>query len=198
MRVGLVASYLTDVTLHSVPDYALYEQKPTRGGSPRPTEKLGWGSGRSWAVAGLGGVEVDRRPGVTVRHSELCGTPNWSVASQWGPVTPPLGRPDVRPAGTPFPGPDVALPTGLPREARPLPPASPPPLRVFVSLLKRDFLQAFLGTRSETQESGGEFRPNPQGRHPGRAAWSPPAPGGLRTTTRGRRDRNRNRSPSRI
>lgn len=59
-------------------------------------------------------------------------------------------------------GPDVALPTELPWEAGPPPPAFPPLPCVFVWLLKEDLLQELLGTHSKTRESQGEIHPNPQ------------------------------------
>lgn len=195
-----MAGCLTDMTSHSVPDYALYEQNP-RQGRVSPDPRRGWGGGQAARGQRRGSAAWRRTRGRAslqgvsfgARVSELRGAPNRSAASQRGPLTPPPGPPRHPSCGDPSPGarrhPANRAPAGATATAS----GFPAPSRVFLSLPKRDLLQEFLGARIRRR-----IRPNPRGRHPGRALWSPPAPGGLRTATRGQRGPDRNRSPSRI
>lgn len=182
-----MAGCLTDVTSHSVPDYALYEQNP-RQGWVSPDPRRGWGGGQAARGQRRGSAAWRRTRGRAslqgvsfgARVSELRGAPNRSAASQRGPLTPPPGLPGTRPAGTPLPGPDVAPPTELPREPQPLPPASPPPPGCSFRFQKGIYCRSFwargsgggsartLGVAIRAERSGprlprGDFAQQPEG-----------------------------------
>lgn len=95
-----MAGCLTDVTSHSVPDYALCEQNP-RQGRVSPDPRRGWGGGQAARGQRRGSAAWRRTRGWAslqgvsfgARVSELRGAPNRSAASQRGPLTPPRASP---------------------------------------------------------------------------------------------------------
>lgn len=173
-----MAGCLTDVTSHSVPDYALYEQNPHQG-RVSSDPRRGWGGGQAARGQRRGSAAWRRTRGQASLQgvsfgagvSELCGAPNRSAASQWGPLTPPQASPAPVLRGP--------LSRGQ-TEPQPLPPASPPPPGCSFRFQKGIYCRSFwargsgggsartLGVAIRAERSGprlprGDFAQQPEG-----------------------------------